>query len=110
MFTPSEDRFVCRFEHLLGGKCDRADEEKMDPRRTFEPLVGLFWCVGCWGHVKGWRFTAHRSAVDVMRGKPASDKSFRKESEPNKGNSRPSIYDASVSFDGDRPLHEKVVV
>ena len=82
----------------------------MDPRRTFKPLVGLFWCVGCWGHVKGWRFGVHRSAVDVMRGKPASDKSFRKESEPNKGNSRPSIYDASVSFDGDRPPHEKMVV
>ena len=82
---------------------------KRDPRRTFEPLVGLFWCVGCCGHVKWWRFTAHRSAVDVMRGKPASDKSLRKQPELNKGNSRPSIYDASVSFDGDRPLHEKMV-
>lgn len=45
-----------------------------------------------------------------MRGKPASDKSLRKESEPNKGKERPGIYDASVSFDGDRPLHEKMVV
>ena len=63
---------------------------------------------GC--RVKGWCFTAHRSTVDVMRGESASDKSLRKESEPNKGNSRPSIYDASVSFDGDRPLHEKMVV
>ena len=45
-----------------------------------------------------------------MRGKPASDKSLRKESEPNKGEERPGIYDASVSFDGDRPLHEKMVV
>ena len=65
----------------------------------------------CWvlsGHVKGWRFGVHRSAVDVMRGKPTSDKSFRKELEPNKGGERPSIYDASVSFDGDRPLHEKM--
>ena len=40
----------------------------------------------------------------------ASDKSLRKESELNKGNSRPSIYDASVSVDGDRPLHEKMFV
>ena len=39
----------------------------------------------------------------------ASDKSLRKESEPNKGEERPSIYDASASFDGDRPLHEKMV-
>ena len=81
----------------------------MGPRRTFKPLVGLFWCVGCLGHIKGWCFTAHRSTVDVMQGKSASDKSFRKESEPNKGEERPSIYDASVSFDGDRPLHEKMV-
>ena len=62
-----------------------------------------------WGCVKGWRFGVHRSAVDVMRGGFASDKSLRKESELNKGNGRPSIYDASVSFDGDRPLHEKMV-
>ena len=60
--------------------------------------------------VKWWRFGVHRSAVDVMRGKPASGKSFRKESELNKGNNRPSIYDAIVSFYGDRPLHEKIVV
>ena len=40
----------------------------------------------------------------------ASDKSLIKESEQNKGNERPSIYDASVSFDGDRPLHEKMFV
>ena len=60
--------------------------------------------------VKWWRFGVHRSAVDVMRGKSASDKSFRKESEPNKGEELPGIYDASVSFDGDRPLHEKMVV
>ena len=60
--------------------------------------------------VKGWRFGVHRSAVDVMRGKPASDKSSRKESEPNEGEERPGIYGASVSFDGDRPLHEKMVV
>ena len=60
--------------------------------------------------VKWWRFGVHRSAVDVMRGKPASDKSFRKESEPNKGEERPSIYGASVSFDGDRPPHEKMFV
>ena len=45
-----------------------------------------------------------------MRGKPASDKSLRKESEPNEGGERPGIYGASVSFDGDRPLHEKMVV
>ena len=63
----------------------------------------VLWCV------KWWRFGVHRSAVDVMRGKLASDKSIRKESEPNKGEERPSIYDASVSFDGDRPLHEKMV-
>ena len=43
-----------------------------------------------------------------MRGEQASDKSRRKESEQNKGNSRPSIYDASVSFGGDRPLHGKL--
>ena len=60
--------------------------------------------------VKWWRFGVHRSAVDVMRGKPASDKSSRKESEPNEGGERPGIYDASVSFDGDRPLHEKMFV
>ena len=65
--------------------------------------------LGVGGHIKGWRFGVHRSAVDVMRGKPTSDESFRKELEPNKGNSRPSIYDASVSFYGDRPLHEKIV-
>ena len=64
----------------------------------------VLWCV------KWWRFGVHRSAVDVMRGKPASDKSPRKESEPNKGEERPGIYGASVSFDGDRPLHEKMVV
>ena len=40
----------------------------------------------------------------------ASDKSLIKESEQNKGNERPSIYDASVSFYGDRPLHEKMFV
>ena len=62
-----------------------------------------------WGCVKWWRFGVHRSAVDVMRGEFASDKSLRKESKLNKGNVRPSIYDASVSFDGDRPLHEKMV-
>lgn len=45
-----------------------------------------------------------------MQGKSASDKSFRKESEPNKGGERPSIYEANVSFDGDRPLHEKMFV
>ena len=61
------------------------------------------------GCVKGWRFGVHRSAVDVMRGKPASDKSLRRESEPNKGRERPGIYGASVSFDGDRPPHEKMV-
>ena len=82
----------------------------MDPRRTIEPLVGLLGVSGLVSDEKGWCFTAHRSTVDVMRGKPASDKSFRKESEPNKGNSRPSIDDASVSFDGDRPPHEKMVV
>ena len=60
--------------------------------------------------VKWWRFGVHRSAVDVMRGKPASDKSLGKESEPNKGEERPGIYDASVSFDGDRPPHEKMVI
>ena len=60
--------------------------------------------------VKWWRFGVHRSAVDVMRGKPASDKSLRKESEPNEGGERPGIYGASVSFDGDRPLHEKMFV
>ena len=60
--------------------------------------------------VKWWRFGVHRSAVDVMRGKPASDKSLRKESEPNKGREQPGIYGASVSFDGDRPLHEKMFV
>ena len=43
-----------------------------------------------------------------MRGKPASDKSLRKESEPNKGNNRPGIYDASVSFYGDNPPHGKL--
>ena len=59
-------------------------------------------------HVKWWRFAVHRSAVDVMRGKPASDKSLRKESEPNEGIERPGIYGASVSFDGDRPPHEKM--
>lgn len=59
--------------------------------------------------VKWRRFAVHRSAVDVMRGKPASDKSLRKESEPNKGKEQPSIYDASVSFYGDRPLHEKII-
>ena len=66
----------------------------------------------CWVlvRVKGWRFGVHRSAAHVMRGKPASDKSPRKESEPNEGKERPSIYDASVSFDGDKPLHEKMVV
>ena len=66
----------------------------------------------CWVlvRVKGWRFGVHRSAVDVMRGKPASDKSLRKESEPNEGRERPGIYGASVSFDGDRPLHEKMFV
>lgn len=82
----------------------------MGPRRTFEPFEGLCWCVGCLGHVKWWRFGVHRSAVDVMRGKLASDKSLIKESEPNRGNEGPSIYDASVSFDGDKPLHEKMVV
>ena len=87
-----------------------ADEEKMDPRRTIEPLVGLLGVLGFGCRVKGWRFGVHRSAVDVMRGKPASDKSFRKESGPNKSNNRHGIYDASVSFDGDRPLHEKMVV
>ena len=45
-----------------------------------------------------------------MRGGFTSDKSLRKESKLNKGSGRPSIYDASVSFDGDRPLHEKMVV
>ena len=60
--------------------------------------------------VKWWRFGVHRSAVDVMRGKPASDKSLRKESEPNEGEERPGICGASVSFDGDRPLHEKMFV
>ena len=60
--------------------------------------------------VKWWRFGVHRSAVDVMRGKPASDKSLRKESEPNEGGERPGIYGASVSFGGDRPLHEKMFV
>lgn len=40
----------------------------------------------------------------------ASDKSLRKESKLNKGSGRPSIYDASESFYGDRPLHEKMVV
>ena len=60
--------------------------------------------------VKWWRFGVHRSAVDVMRGKPASDKSLRKEAEPNEGRERPGIYGASVSFDGDRPPHEKMVV
>ena len=77
------------------------------------PLSRWWGCFGVLGfgcRVKRWRFGVHRSAVDVMRGKPASDKSLRKESELNKGNSRPSIYDASVSFDGDRPLHEKMVV
>ena len=77
------------------------------------PLSRWWGCFGVLGfgcRVKGWRFGVHRSAVDVMRGKSASDKSLRKESEPNKGNSRPSIYDASVSFCGDRPLHEKMVV
>lgn len=39
----------------------------------------------------------------------ASDKSLRKESEPKTGNGRPSIYDASASFYGDRPLHEKFI-
>ena len=110
MFTPSECRFGCLFERFIDRECGKADEKRGGPRHTFEPLVGLFWCVGCWGHVKGWRFGVHRSAVDVMRGKSASDKSIRKESELNKGDSRPSIYDASVSFYGDRPLHEKMVV
>ena len=110
MFTPSEGRLNCHLERLIGGKCSKAGEENSDPRRTFEPLVGLFWCVGCWRHVKGWRFGVHRSAVDVMRGKPTSDKSFRKELEPNKGEERPSIYDASVSFYGNNPPHGKLVV
>ena len=83
--------------------------EKRGPRRTFEPFEGLFWVCLVLVRVRGWRFAAHRSAVDVMRGKPASDKSPRKESEPNEGKERPSIYDASVSFDGDRPPHEKMV-
>ena len=43
-----------------------------------------------------------------LRGKPASDKSHRKESEPNKGKERPSIYGASVSFYGDNPPHGKL--
>ena len=60
--------------------------------------------------VKWWRFGVHRSAGDVMRGKPASYKSLRKEAEPNEGNGRPGIYGASVSFDGDRPLHDKMFV
>ena len=38
----------------------------------------------------------------------ASDKSLRKESELKTGNGRPSIYDASVSFYGDRPPYEKI--
>lgn len=49
----------------------------MDPRRTFEPFVG-FGCVS--GFVpdgKRWYFAVHRSTVDAMRGKPASDKSIR---------------------------------
>ena len=71
--------------------------------------MGLLGVSGLGPDEKRWRFTAHRSAVDVMRGKPAPDKSLRNESELNKGNSRPSIYDASVSFYGDRPLHEKMV-
>ena len=77
------------------------------------PLSRWWCCFGVLGigwHVKWWCFAVHRSTVDVMRGKPASDKSFRKESGPNKSNNRPGIYDASVSFDGDRPLHEKMVV
>ena len=60
--------------------------------------------------VKWWRFGVHRSAVDVMQGKPTFDKSSRKESEPNEGGERPGIYGASVSFDGDRPPHEKMFV
>ena len=60
--------------------------------------------------VKWWRFGVHRSAVDVMRGKPASDKALRKESEPSEGEERPGIYGASVSFDGDWLLYEKMVV
>ena len=64
----------------------------------------VLWCV------KWWRFGVHRSAVDVMRGKPASDKSLRKELESNNGYGLPSIYDAGVSFYGDRPLHEKIIL
>ena len=98
-------------EHLIGWKCDKADGKKWVHGVPLSRWWGCFGVLGVgWRHIKGWRFGVHRSAVDVMRGKLASDKSFRKESEPNKGEERPSIYDASVSFDGDRPLHEKMVV
>ena len=71
--------------------------------------MGLLGVSGLGSDQKWWCFAVHRSTVDAMRGKPAPDKSLRKETERNEGNSRPSIYDASESFDGDRPPHGKIV-
>lgn len=79
MITPSECRLRRHFERFLDGKWCKADEKI---RVHGVPLSRLRVCVGVSGvvvRVKGWRFGVHRSAVDVMRGKPASDKSLGKE-------------------------------
>ena len=53
--------------------------------------MGLLGVSGLEPDEKGWCFAVHRSTVDAMRGKPASDKSLRKESGQTMGMQYPAL-------------------
>ena len=108
MFTPSESRLKCCFEHILDWKLGKTDEKMGIHGVPLSRLLGFLVCRD-YGLIKKGGALASIAAPSMSCEEGfASDKSRRKESEQNKGNSRPSIYDASVSFCGDNPPHGKL--